>query len=164
MPTSAITALATLTLSAIQTSVSFSSIVGTYRDLRLVVNANSTALNGSILVRLNADAGNNYSYVVAEGNGATPTSTAGTDTYMDFNANYLTLNSTTPTVLTLDLLDYSATDKHKTALTRVSSSAQNVTMATTRWANTAAITSLVVYAGGATFAIGSTFTLYGVSA
>jgi hypothetical protein len=164
MATSAMTALATITLGTAQATVTFSSISGAYRDLRLVVNANSTALNGSILVRLNADAGNNYSYVVAEGNGATPASTAGTDTYMDFNANYLTLNSTTPTVLTLDLLDYSATDKHKTALTRVSSSAQDVTMAATRWANTAAVTTLVVYAGGATFAIGSSFTLYGIAA
>jgi hypothetical protein len=164
MPTSAIKALATITLASSQATVTFSSISGAYRDLRLVVTTTASA-NGSLLLRLNSDAGNNYSYVVAEANGTSTASASGTDTYMDFNANYLTLNTTTPTIATIDLLDYSATDKHKTALARISSSAQNVTMAAVRWANTAAVSTILVTAGGTTtFSTGSTFTLYGVSA
>jgi hypothetical protein len=63
----------------------------------------------------------------------------------------------------LQIMDYSATDKHKSALTRTTHTSQSVVEAlASRWANTAAITSLAV--SGGTFNVGSTFALYGIVA
>jgi hypothetical protein len=63
-------------------------------------------------------------------------------------------------------MDYSATNKHKTVLVRADN-ANSITMAhAARWANTSAITSIVLtsFEGAGNFAIGSTFSLYGVIA
>ena len=62
-------------------------------------------------------------------------------------------------------MDYSATDKHKTMLSRGGSSSFGVGMNAGRWANTSAVTSvLVIGQSGLDFAAGSTFYLYGIEA
>jgi hypothetical protein len=103
--------------------------------------------------------------VEAQGNGSSGTSTGstglsnlrpGADTY-----------ATSSTFFTgsFDIMDYSATDKHKTVLMRVGNTSYATTMAAGRWANTAAVTGVQFFSpGGANFTAGSTFTLYGVSA
>jgi hypothetical protein len=59
-------------------------------------------------------------------------------------------------------LDYSAPDKHKTVLVRVDTSDTGTQASVSRWAATDTVTSLtVVTSGGAGFASGSTFSLYG---
>ena len=60
-------------------------------------------------------------------------------------------------------MDYSATDKHKTVITRASSAGYYIGMSAGRWANTNAITSVsAVMESGRTWSIGSTFALYGI--
>ena len=60
MPTPTYTPLATVTLGTAASSVTFSSIPATYRDLILVVNA-TTSADGIPSLRFNGDSGNNYS-------------------------------------------------------------------------------------------------------
>ena len=61
-------------------------------------------------------------------------------------------------------MDYGATDKHKTIISRSDNPAAQTTVVTNRWANTAAITSVAVTAGASSYSSGSTFSLYGVIA
>jgi hypothetical protein len=74
-------------------------------------------------------------------------------------------NTTNTTFSTTQIMDYSATDKHKTTLSRGSGAGINAIAFAGRWANTAAVTTVsVVYPGGGQFTVGSTFSLYGIEA
>jgi len=165
---SAQVALATITLGSAQSTVTFSSIPATYRDLRLVVQGIFNQTGQTIAVRLNGDTGTNYSYVaMTSGNsgGTTPVSTSGSTTSLNLGFYNVGTVLTEPTNFLADFLDYAATDKHKSVLARTGHSSE-VTSSTGRWANTAAVTTLAVSANwsGAYFAAGSTFALYGVVA
>lgn len=154
------TALATLTLSAGQATVTFSSISGAYRDLRLITRTTSTTASGGYM-RFNGDTGSNYSAVWAYGTGASTGSSSATGTSISL---FGMLNGNT-NIDSYDILDYSATDKHKSLLNRYDSpQADGTYMRAGRWANTAAITSIVLGATTGTFSAGDSFTLFGVSA
>jgi hypothetical protein len=63
--------------------------------------------------------------------------------------------------MVMQILDYSATDKHKPCLIRNGTVTVSTTIATAaRWGNTAAINSLEIFTSN-TFLAGSTFSLYG---
>jgi hypothetical protein len=154
--------LATVTLGTATASVTFSNIPNTYRDLIVVVNG-SVSSGSSIYYRLNGDEGNNYFMVVSQAFSAT--STAFQDTVMiPWAPNNLTANERF--MITSQFMDYSATDKHKTALHRlngVSGGNTFLAMSAARWGNTAAVTTLRVQAN-ANLNIGSTLSLYGIVA
>ena len=159
MPTPTYTPLATKTLTAAATSVTFSSISQAYRDLVLVFEVSSSSDQTGRL-RFNADAGANYNNVVAEANGSTALSAAWNSSVISWTNTYSNI-STTKSIVTVNIFDYSVTDKHKSLLIRSGLPTMSVSMAANRWANTAAINSIEV--SGATFAIGSVFTLYGIA-
>lgn len=163
---SALVPLANLTLGSAAATVTFSSISGSYRDLMLIVgnlNTNTSVVYG--YMRFNGDTATNYSYVNMAGDGSSATSGNGSN----LNGCYIQPNSTFSTtsnaILTISIMDYSATDKHKTALIRSNNPGSFVSAIANRWASTAAITSLDIATTSATmWAAGSTFSLYGVSA
>ena len=164
MPTPTYTALATRTLTGTAASVTFSSIPATYRDLILVTDATITQASSTdgYGLRFNGDTGSNYSYVRMVGNGSTATSASGTTTY----ALAGVIGDVNKGLTMFQIMDYSATDKHKTVITRSNGSFGNWTQASaSRWANTAAITSVLLRSDGSyNFTVGSTFSLYGVIA
>ena len=158
MPTPTYTPLANITLGSTAASVTFSSISQAYRDLVLVYSGTTSAVAG-VIARANGDSGNNYPLVRMIGNSSGTFSSATTTSYfpMVFSGDPQTA------FCVLQIMDYSATDKHKSALTRTTHTSQSVVEAlASRWANTAAITSLAV--SGGTFNVGSTFALYGIVA
>lgn len=162
----ALTPIAWQSLASASASVTFSSIPGTYRDLRLVVTY-TTSVNGGFYTRLNGDSAANYSQVSMTGNGSTASSTSSSGSTAFYDALQLTNSSTSIGMAFFDYLDYSATDKHKTILIRAGNNGTpgpGTEASTARWASTAAITSMVLTAPGATFSIGTTFALYGVGA
>lgn len=158
MPTPQYTALATTTLGSSASSVTFSSFSSGYRDLMLVITFRSSASNDAIIV-LNSDStSTNYPEVVMWGNGSSGAS-------FTQNGAYITLGNLTNDnqVAISNIMDYSATDKHKTILTRSNTSTVGVASRASRWANTAAVTSVqVTGAGGGTLPAGCSFSLYGV--
>jgi hypothetical protein len=161
----AITPLANLTLGSSATSMTFSSIVGTYRDLYLVCTyTNATADGDYIAIKLNADSGSTYSTVTLSGSGSAATSSQ----YTNSSLGWITVNGgfdTTRGNLTVNFLDYAQTDKHKVWYSRNGTSTRGVEAIMGRWNSTAAITSVQVYSvNGWSFAAGSTFALYGVLA
>jgi hypothetical protein len=164
MPTTTYTALATVTLGTTASSVTFSSIPATYRDLILVTEGTLVTAS-SVRFRYNADSGSNYSRVAAQGFTGGTDSGAGTEgQIVPFLPNNFEASSRFAVIA--NIMDYSATDKHKTGLFRTNGRADGsglVAMAAARWANTAAITTVEVLTG-TTFATGTTFSLYGVIA
>lgn len=147
----------TTTLASSASSVTFTSITQDYRDLVLVVNLlAASASNAS--VRINSDSASNYSRVFMLGSGSSATSTAQTT-----NTIFLMGNSATDTTNgILQIMDYSATDKHKSCLQR--SNQDYVFAQAVRWADTSAVTALEIYKGANSFAVGSSFSLYGIAA
>ena len=162
MGTPTYTALANITLGSSASSVTFSSIPATYRDLvlEIVIQPSGTALD-NVFLRFNSDSGSNYSYVEAFGTGSGTGSPSGTLAYFFLGYHG---GGTSSTQIGTTVLDYSATDKHKTGLTRNDKSDQGTSMIASRWANTAAITSVLVDSVAATFPTGSTFNLFGIAA
>lgn len=156
----AMVALANITLGSAQATVTFSSIPATYRDLRLVINGTLSATAQSIFVRLNGDTGTNYNYVLMYG-GTGPATSA---SYPNVARGELGYQGSTTINVQSDILDYSATDKHKSYLSRGNDSTDLVIAYAGRWASTSAVTTVLVYPTSANFAAGSTFALFGVVA
>jgi hypothetical protein len=163
LPTPTYTALATVTLASATSSVTFSSIPATYRDLILVVNGQFTTATG-LGIRLNGDTGANYPLIVLDNDGGTPRS-ATDSSATSFYGSWSGTTSGTRYNNELQLMDYSATNKHKTALWRNgytdNSGISRVSAFAGRWANTAAVTSINIFATNMN--TGFTFSLYGIA-
>ncbi len=149
--------LANLTLGASASTVTFSSIAGTYRDLYLVIAGNVTTSAAGVNLRLNGDTTTtNYSTVTAQGDGSTATTSSS-------NTFGLGSLSTTQGAITATFFDYAQTNKHKGYLVQVDRFDSAAQTRAGSWANTAAVTSLAVVAAANAFAADTTFTLYGVN-
>jgi hypothetical protein len=162
MPTPTYTPLATITLSSTTTQVTFSSIPSTYRDLIVVVAGTTTSTVG-IGMLFNNDGGANYSYVDMYGSGGgTPSSSSNG---ADGNIN-VGVMSTGQSNIIWQVMDYSATDKHKAVLVRTNvPDGWGVRAAAGRWANTAAINSVRILRNGVhSINSGTVISLYGIAA
>lgn len=163
MPTATYIALANITIgSSAPTEITFSSIPNTYRDLVLVWSGVSTA-QGGMRMRFNNNSESVYNVVAMQGNGSTFSSNA--ETYDAAQPNYyLALRSTSVQNGMIQIMDYSATDKHKTYLARCGGTSGEVVAVAERWGKTDAITSvkLYTYQGGVAFGNGFTACLYGI--
>ena len=168
MATPTYTLIDSTTLTSSASTITFSSIPQTYRDLVLVAQFETSAAAVPNM-QFNLDTGSNYYYVYATGNGSSATSSSGNTSSLSFNQEIFA-NTATPYLATVQLLDFSATDKHKSILIRANNQQEPVTglvgagMQAGRWANTSAITSILIRTGGGNFEIGSTFSLYGIAA
>lgn len=145
-----------ITLGSSASTVTFSSIPAG-GDLAIVVETTLTG-NASINFRLNNDSGSNYSFVLMRGDGSaadssdTSSTTQGTFGY-----------SVGKSLATAEIFDYSATDKHKSVLSRFNNSTYVFAHAN-RWADTSAVNRIdFILTGGESFAAGSTFYLYDIA-
>lgn len=158
MPTPTYIPLATYTVTgATLASVTFTSIPQTYRDLVLVVAGRISVSAAEIEVHLNG-ATTGYTDVDMVGFGSgTPTSTAGSKSVIVMTSGQ--------NVSTVQIMDYSATDKHKTMLSRSSAADNRVRAAAVRYASTSAITQIKVGDEPASVNLlqGTTISLYGVN-
>jgi hypothetical protein len=154
------TALATVTLQAATPTVTFSGIPNTYRDLILVINGKLTANNIDINIALNSDTTvSNYSRVVMSGTTSSTTSSFTSDPRKITGWGYW--GNDQPATVTVQFMDYSATDKHKTFLTRAGRASSGLDAMASRYASLTAISSISLTPVSNFFDIGSTFSLYG---
>lgn len=163
MPT-ALTPLANLTLGSSATSMTFSSISGSYRDLMLICNYTNTVANSDYIgVRLNSDSGSNYNALTLNNvNGGNSISSA---SYDNSSTGWITVQGGFAGSLEATFFDYAQTNKHKNWLVRNATPTYGSELISGRWGSTSAITTLQLYSiNGWSFAAGSTFALYGVSA
>jgi len=159
---SAWTALANVTLASPAASVTFSSISSSYRDLRLVFAGGIGSANPTFV--LNGDTASTYLWTTLEGNGSAASSAWNGNNYGSFANNYILGYNSTGLLITMDILDYTATDKHKTILSRAGNTARGVHAVVNRWPSTAAVATIQLNSNATNFTTGSTFALYGVSA
>ena len=164
--TSTEVALATTTLSSAASTITFSSIPGTYTDLRLVIsNAKITATTGFyIYLRFNSNTGTNYSFTSLYGSGSS-VSTANTTSQTSLATMVLAdLSTTLPTFVTADIFSY-AGSTNKTVLMTCSNDKNGsgyVERSVGLWRQTSAITSITMLLDGSTFQADTTATLYGI--
>jgi hypothetical protein len=154
MPTPTYTPLATVSLSSSASSLTLSNIPASYRDLVLVAtNPSLTDVpsGGTGLLKLN-DTGGTSVRMIGTSGGASSSTRTNVDVPFD------NLNG----VFIINIMDYSATDKHKTVLVRANREDNLVGAYSGRVAITAAVTSLELVPPEFDFSIGSTFNLYGV--
>lgn len=162
MPTPTYTPLYSTTLAASAASVEIPNIPQTYRDLVITI-AGTTTGNANLLVRFNGDSAGNYSDVTMRGDGSSPYS----NTDSAAAGIQITTQSTFSTAqgnVLISVMDYSATDKHKSVLARGNNAGLGVDAAAGRWASTSTITSVMFYLSNAnSFATGTTLALYGIA-
>jgi hypothetical protein len=155
------TPIATQTLSSAASSVTFSSISGSYTDLVLVVNATfSNASTANLLMQFNGDTTSNYSATRLLGDGSAASSGRVSGTYMMIGDINNALFSSI-----INIQNYANTTTYKTALARTGFAGGYLGAYVGLWRSTSAITSVLIgYNGSGTFAVGSTFSLYGILA
>lgn len=159
--------IATTTLSSAQSSVTFSSISGTYTDLVLVsaISGVSTTIDAWVRVGNGSiDSGSNYSWTVLSGNGTTAGSGRGasqTKVYWDF----LTSITNVSQFAIMNFMNYSNTTTYKNYMIRGTAASQESNVTLGLWRSTSAINTIQIGLDStATFSSGSTFTLYGIKA
>jgi hypothetical protein len=156
------TPIATTTLGSTNSTITFSSFSG-YTDLVLIGNPIvSASLDYKWYVNGDSSSGL-YSQTRLNGNGSTATSSRTP------NANSLYLDAVSPASgsmqnFIMNFQNYANTSVYKTVLIRYNDAANDVAARVGLWRNTNAITSITISTDSSTFAVGSTFTLYGISA
>ena len=152
--------IATNTLGSTTTTVTFSSIVGTYTDLVLIIAGTSIGADYSINLRFNSDTGSNYSSTFLQGNGTAASSNRDTSQTSANAGSITTIQSNS----IISIPNYSNTTTYKTVLGRGNASGARTRFYAGLWRDTSAITSIAVNTNGSDFASGCVFTLYGIKA
>lgn len=158
---SAYVPLANITLSSSTGTIYFDSISQSYRDLVVIASNVSLSSSNAFGIRFNNDTGNNYNRTFIQGNGSS------VGVAQDINGSIANLSvnafSSNGQVI-INIMDYTATDKTKTLLSRYNNASSETTAVAAKWASTSAITSLYLTFFGSSALSGSTFALYGVTA
>ena len=154
--------IATNTLGSATATVTLSSIPATYTDLVLVLQTRNSNASNEVYGRFNSDTGSNYSMTQITGNGSSAASgrlTNSTTMRFSFSNNDFNNNAI------IQIMNYSNTTTYKTTLVRFTNVSQTTAAVVNLWRSTSAITSITLSNESATnFAVGSTFTLYGIKA
>ncbi len=157
--------IATNTLSSSASSVTFSSISGSYTDL-VVVCSFFKPTGGSPRFRLNGDTSSLYSQTVVYGNGTTASSSRESSEGAYYLMDFLSPSTSVPNLSIVNVMNYSNTTTHKTILERAGAADTGTVASVGLYRSTSAITSITINADGSSgvFSSGSTFTLYGIAA
>ena len=154
-------AIATNTLGSNTNTVSFTSISGSYTDLIFVFEG-TMASGTDMMIRFNSDTGTNYSSTRIRGNGTTASSDRQTNDTQFYPAIGTLAQRQS---IIFQIMNYANTTTYKTALDRANNPAGFVGAHVNLWRSTAAITRIdIIGASSGTFATGSTFNLYGITA
>lgn len=173
MATNTYVALASVTAAGGGTSqLVMSSIPSGYTDLRLVISGITSTTGYAFTLQVNGDTGSNYSQTLISGNGSVAQSSRysnATNSSMYLGGWVNGYDSTAPTTILVDFMNYSNSTTYKTILWRSSSATRNVEAGVMLWRGSTgsaaqAITSITVNAqSGSTISSGSTFTIYGIA-
>jgi hypothetical protein len=169
MPTNTYVALDTKTLGTAVPTVTFTSIPQGYTDLVLVTQPAISSGNDNMRIRVgngSVDTGSNYSWTALTGNGTRALSDRAsnqTSILSDYDAYMQTTLGNSTKVIHFQ--NYSNTTTFKTILSRSSNAPVGTDALVNTWRSTAAINTITLFlnGGAANFAVGSTFTIYGIS-
>ena len=157
------TLIDSVTLASSASSVTFSSIDQSYGDLVLVINAFAGADSIGASLRFNSDTGSSYSWVRMSANGTSTFSDAASSSTSIPAYAYSTPDPGESGMWIINVMDYSAIDKHKSVILRAASVDGTDTIAG-RWASTSAITAVEFFVSNPNaLGIGTTLFLYGIA-
>jgi hypothetical protein len=125
----------------------------------ILVGTGAATSAAGIAVRYNGDTGSNYFRVYMQGTGSGSGASAADTQNRLFISGWNTTNNN----VIHQIMDYSATDKHKSSLSRGNTPDAELFAKAGRWNNTAAITSITLLLDANNIAAGSTFNLYGIA-
>ena len=154
--------LATTTLGSSASSVTFSSISGSYTDLVLIAQPSASG-NLNLVMEINSDTGSNYSFTALGGSGSSAGSNRDTNNTSGF-IDWYGYMSTGQSNYIININNYSNATTYKTILTRANNTGNGTNANVTLWRSTSAITSIKLKTLSGTISSGSTFTLYGIKA
>jgi len=156
--------IATTTLGSAQSTITFSSIPGTYTDLRLVLVSFHAITGNAVYCRLNNDLSSIYSTLTLIGTGTNAAADRATNT--DRIEAYAVNSTTIPTLASFDICSYAA-NIFKTVLLQFAADLNgsgNVVRKVGLYRSTTAISSINLTLSSGNFATGTTATLYGILA
>ena len=158
------TPIATYTAPSAQSSVTFSSISGSYTDLILIISGSVTGSGvGSIYAQFNGDTSTNYSTTLIYGLGSGSGASTRESSVTAVRVGYITDSVITNSIA--QFMNYSNSTTYKTVMNRGNISDSRLAAMVGLWRSTSAITSMVITNNsGSNFATGCTFTLYGIAA
>jgi hypothetical protein len=176
-PEGAYDSLATVTVGATSVaSITFTGIPSTYKHLQIrgiARGSRATYGNDNLNIQFNLDTGSNYSWHKLQGDGSSA-SAGGNATQTRMTSNALA-GSGAPTgdfsAHILDILDYANTNKYKTLRGldgvdlngTVAANGGVIELHSGNWMNTAAVTSITLFAGDPNFVQYTSFALYGIN-
>lgn len=142
--------LATTTLASGTDTITIQSIPSTYRDLMLTVVGTSVTAGKAFYVYPNGDSANGTAVLANNGPGSY------NDTPIYFSSDTTQFNAT------IQIFDYSATDKYKSFLLRSNLPGNGeVWMTAGNWASTNAMSSVIISRSGFNLNAGTVISLYG---
>jgi len=166
--------ISTQTVGTAVATITFTSIPQTYTDL-VFVGSTYYSASVAMVVRFNNDSTSNYSYTILGGSTAAPgngsySGRTTSQTSINLLAYYATTNSNAnifaPTVAIFN--NYSNTTTYKCLLSRSfafdNGSGKDSELFLGLYRSTSAITRVDLITSSGNFAVGSTFTLYGIKA
>jgi len=166
--------IASFTADGTAATYTFTSIPATYKHLQIrSIGRHAAAISGSTttFLRFNSDTSGSYDYHFLRGDGSAVQAYGYANNSSTEIYNSLIYNSSTASAYgaaIIDIHDYSSTTKNKTVRyfsgsdANTASTSFQVVIGSSLWRNTAAISSIQIYTGGANFVSGSTFSLYGI--
>jgi hypothetical protein len=167
MATPTYSQIANLTLGSAQSTITVTGLSQSYRDL-VVILSGTYVTAGYPWMRINNDATSTYWgqwFGQAGGSGGHSqgftSGAATTEMKISFQAGS---TNSLPSQYQINILDYSATDRQKSSVTKAVAYQSN-DVCGARWASSSAVTQLNfgVYSSGQ-FAAGTTITIYGIAA
>lgn len=169
--TSSFESIATVTAAGGETSVTFSSIVSTYKHLQIRYQARKNASGiANLIFRPNGDSTNaNFAHHILRGTGGTVSAAGDTGVPM-YIAQFNGTDYPASGVGIIDVIDYASTTKNKTIRCfdgfddngTIGANSSRIELRSGLWLQTTAISSVVLYFNGDALSAGSTFSLYGI--
>jgi hypothetical protein len=163
MPTNTYVALDRVTVGTATSSVTLSSISGSYTDLVLISSIQASSSGQGLALQVNGDTASNYSCTILRGNGTTASSARITNNSEGLISNIAEPPTTSFGAYITQFMNYSNSTTHKTVLSRANNASAAIDAIVNLWRNTAAITSITVKISSGNIAAGSTFSLYGIA-
>jgi hypothetical protein len=165
MATNTYVALDKVTVSSAVAAVSFNSISTAYTDLIIIADIQYDTNGIYTKMTFNGDkTGTTYSFAYITGSGTNPATSGTYSNTPEIGAAYMSSTSQKG-AWTANIMNYSNSTTYKTCVnkTAIAGYATQVDLGT--WRNTAAISTIeLTCSGSGKFAVGSTFSLYGISA
>jgi hypothetical protein len=158
--------IASVTLSANTSSVTFTNISQAYIDLVLVCgNVGIAAYDFIMRMQLNGDTNNNYSFTELYGTGTSAVSTREINRPNIALAYNIELANDNNGTITANFMNYSNNTTNKSVIVRTNRAARGTSATLGLYRSSSPITSIKIQCDGTVnLTSGSTFTLYGIGA